>query len=58
MKLSTDNKDWAGIPNCHHLQHKESKMARPDSTRTIQAKAYTMLLRKARKTKQLTGRGI
>ena len=33
-------------------------MARPDSTRTIQAKAYTMLIRQARKTKQLTGRGI
>lgn len=33
-------------------------MARPDSTRTIQAKAYTMLIKKARKTKQLTGRGV
>lgn len=33
-------------------------MARPDSTRTIQAKAYTMLIRQARKTKQLTGRGV
>lgn len=33
-------------------------MPRPDSTRTIKAKAYTMQLRKARKTKQLTGRGV
>lgn len=33
-------------------------MARPDSTRTVQAKAYAMMKRKARKTKQLTGRGV
>jgi hypothetical protein len=33
-------------------------MPRPDSTRTIQAKAYTMLIKRARQTKQLTGRGI
>ena len=31
---------------------------RPDSTRTITAKARTLVLRQARKTKQLTGRGI
>lgn len=31
---------------------------RPDSTRTVQAKAYAMMKRKARKTKQLTGRGV
>ena len=32
-------------------------MPRPDSTRTVQAKAYTLLLKQARKTKQLTGSG-
>lgn len=31
---------------------------RPDSTRTVKAKAYTLMLRKARQTKQLTGRGV
>ena len=30
---------------------------RPDSTRTVQAKARTLVIKQARLTKQLTGRG-